>query len=238
MPTLLQAALALVLLGGCATGESTPRGTRILFVGNSLTYTNDVPAIVEELARSAGQPVETATIAYPNYSLADHLAAGEAARRIGSEHWDFIVLQQGPSALPESRIELTASTRQFAALAEPRQARIGLFAVWPASDRRSAFDSVSMSYQAAATAVDGAFFPVGNAWQFAWERAPALALYGADGFHPAPLGSLLAALVIYRGIVQHPIGPLPPTITINGASLTLSTTQAAVLLAAVEEAYR
>ena len=35
----------------------------------------------------------------------------------------------------------------------------------------------------------------------AWRQDPGLRLYGSDGFHPTVLGSYLAALVIYGGLI-------------------------------------
>jgi hypothetical protein len=44
--------------------------------------------------------------------------------------------------------------------------------------------------------------PAGDAWRRAWRLDPDLSLYGPDGFHPSRLGSILAALVIYGGLVS------------------------------------
>jgi hypothetical protein len=80
--------------------------------------------------------------------------------------------------------------------------------------------------------------PAGRAWTLAWQHTPTLPFYGADGFHPSPLGSLLAALVVYRGIVGHPLGSLPAAPIAGGAPLKLSRDDAATLLVAVEQAYQ
>jgi hypothetical protein len=48
----------------------------------------------------------------------------------------------------------------------------------------------------AAVRAGGMFFPAGEAWRAAWARDSTLALYGPDGFHPSPLGTYVAALVI------------------------------------------
>lgn len=74
----------LVLLGASlpAVGPSTKilqltGGRRVLFVGNSLTYHNDLPATVRSLARTAGDTaLRTASIAEPDFSLEDHYLTG------------------------------------------------------------------------------------------------------------------------------------------------------------------
>jgi hypothetical protein len=52
---------------------------------------------------------------------------------------------------------------------------------------------VKLSYETAAKEIGGLFLPAGEAWRVAWKRDPDLHFYGPDGFHPSPLGSLLAA---------------------------------------------
>ena len=54
---------------------------RVLFVGNSLTHTNDLPAVVATLARSRGTEIEYETIAPGGFSLEDHWNAGACRPR-------------------------------------------------------------------------------------------------------------------------------------------------------------
>jgi hypothetical protein len=231
---LLGAALACLAAVGAAPARPA-QSLRVLFVGNSLTYVNDLPALVEQVARADGVEIRTATVAFPDYSLADHLARGDAPALLARGTWDVVVLQQGPSGWPESRDALVASTRAFAAQAARVHARVALFGVWPAADRPTAFDSVTASYAAAADAVHGLLLPAGRAWTAAWRRDPDLPLYGPDGFHPAPLGSILAALVIYRGISGRHDAPLPATFTVNGRPFVVLPQQARTLEAAAED---
>ena len=190
-------------------GESAV--TRVLFIGNSLTTTNNVPGLVETLARSAGLRLACRTVAFPDYSLEDHWNRGDARRAIAEGGWSIVALQQGPSALPESRVLLREYTRRFDAEVQRAGARTALYMVWPAAARRGDFEGVSVSYATAARDVNGLLFPVGDAWRAAWRRDASLALYGADGFHPSARGSYLAALVIYQGLTgRSPVG-LPAT---------------------------
>src|SRR6476620_1203547 len=91
-----------------------PQGGGILFIGNSLTTTNDLPAMIEQLAReSGGTPIETRTVAEGGFSLEDHWNRGDAQRVIAQGGWSVVVLQQGPSALPESQVNLREYTMRF-----------------------------------------------------------------------------------------------------------------------------
>jgi hypothetical protein len=179
---------------------------RVLFIGNSLTATNDLPGMVEAMARAAGVEVRTAAVVKPNFSLEDHWNDGEARRAIAGGGWSFVVLQQGPSALAESRVLLDEYARRFDREVRRGKARPALLMVWPSRDRPGDFDGVSRSYAGAAALVGGELLAAGDAWRAAWRRDPALGLYGPDGFHPSRLGSSLAAMVI----VERLTGRLPP----------------------------
>jgi hypothetical protein len=173
---------------------------RVLFIGNSLTAANDLPAMVEALAKANGEAIVTRMVAIPNYSLEDHWNRGDAKRAIAEGGWSFVVLQQGPSALPESRVLLVEYARRFAAETAKIHARTALFMVWPASSRAFDFDGVRLSYEAAAREVGGVFLAAGEAWRTAWRSDAKLEFYGTDGFHPTKLGSYLAAVVVYQGL--------------------------------------
>ena len=180
---------------------------RVLFIGNSLTQANDLPAMVETLSRQAGTPVDTATVAVGGFSLEDHWNQGTAQRRIADGGWSIVVLQQGPSSLPENQANLRDWTARFDTVIRASGARTALYMVWPESNRREAFDAVSGSYARAAEGVGGMLFPVGEAWRAAWRRDPDVPLYGPDGFHPTATGTYLAALVIYQQISgRSPVG--------------------------------
>ena len=198
------------LLLAAALLVTQPNPTRILFIGNSLTYANNLPAMVCELARSAGRPAACESVARPDYGLEEHWNEKEARQAI-ARGWDVVVLQQGPSALSESRRLLIAYTRRFDAEIKKAGARTALYMVWPSRARRGDFPGVSQSYAAAAKDVKGLLLPAGDAWRAAWATDAGLPLYDADGLHPSPMGSYLAALVIYEQIfaAPPPAGPVP-----------------------------
>src|SRR5262245_32797911 len=169
---------------------------RILFIGNSLTFVNDLPAKVADAVRATGQQVQCESVAFPDYSLEDHWNRGDAMRAIRRGGWTFVVLQQGPSALPESRVFLIDYTKRFDAEIKKAGARTALYMVWPTLPRRADFPGVVQSYTAAAKAVNAVLLPVGEAFRDSERRRPEVALYGSDGFHPSIAGTALAAKVI------------------------------------------
>jgi hypothetical protein len=152
---------------------------RILFIGNSLTVAHALPETVTAMASAVGISCSSRVVAYPDYSLEDHWHRGDAAKAIAEGPWSFVVLQQGPSALPESRVLLRDYTKRFGALAAHAGARIALFMVWPSIGRAFDYDGVHESYRLSAADVAGVFVPAGDAWREVWRRNPRAALYGA-----------------------------------------------------------
>jgi hypothetical protein len=206
MRALVVAAVVLAVLAGAGgLRAEPPRTLRVLFVGNSLTETNDLPSVVASLAAAGGRQLEWRTIAVGGYSLDDHWQAGAARAAIAAGGWDVVVLQQGPSALPESQVELRASAIRFADAARAVGARTALLTAWPESYRSYVLPQVIASYRAAAEAAGGTLLPAGAAWQLAWRCVPGLRLYGPDGFHPSALGTYTAALVVYGRLFAAPL---------------------------------
>ena len=200
----LHAVRLILLLASATSCGSTPPDPgpdpdrRILFSGNSLTYVNNLPAMVQQLgASNSARPVTVATVAFGDYSLEDHWNRGDALAAIRQGGWDLVVLQQGPSALPESRANLIEWTGRFAGEIRKVGARPAVYMVWPGLGRQEAWDSVTDSYAAAAAAAHAVLFPAGEALRSAHAADAGLPLFDADGFHPLPLGSFGVALVIY-----------------------------------------
>jgi hypothetical protein len=195
---------------------------RVLFIGNSLTSSNDLPGMIETLAgTSTGPRVDCEAVAFPNFSLEDHWNRGDAGKAIARGGWNTVILQQGPSALPESQLLLREYTRKFDAEIRRAGARTALYMVWPSAARRGDFDGVKASYQNAARDVGGLLLPVGDAWRAVWRLDPRIALYGSDNFHPSPDATYLAALVIYQRLTGRPAPVGPPPFAISSARVTV-----------------
>lgn len=205
-------------------------GARVLFIGNSLTEANDLPGMVRAFASAAGLDWDVQAQLLSGAALEDHWARGVAQQRIQSGHWDAVVLQQGPSSLPDSRANLRQWTGEFDGLVRASGGKSALYMVWPELDRFSYFDRVRDSYALAARDVSGWFLPAGETWRAAWRSEPGLPLYGGDGFHPSVTGSYAAALTIVAGLSgRSPLDfPMPAAVSPEIAERLRQATQEAL----------
>lgn len=189
--------------------------TRILFIGNSLTYTNDLPGAVATIAATLGHDVSVYGITAPNFALEDHYLVGVASD-IRELEPDIVVMQQGPSSLPASRAHLIEWTDTLSRVVREVGGIPALYMVWPDLDRFFAFDDVYQSYEAAADQVEGIFLPAGEALRRLHLQRPDLTPYSPDRFHPNETGTILAALVIVGALFDESLAGVPASMPAAG----------------------
>ncbi len=239
LATALSALLAAVVGIGCSDGGTAPLpdgGVRVLFIGNSLTYENDLPRTIADMAKAvADTPLVYRTVARPNYSLEDHYADG-VERSIAGKGWQVVVMQQGPSTTLANQIHLTAWSEELDAFVSAAGARSALYEVAPGGTDPVAFDAVRDSYRNAALNVDGMFIPAAEAFREAWSEDPTLVFYQADQFHPSRLGTYLIALVHFEMLYDRPATDLPDEARVDGQRLDVDAATVALLQQAAHDA--
>ncbi|HEY6437874.1 MAG TPA: SGNH/GDSL hydrolase family protein [Ignavibacteriaceae bacterium] len=200
---------AVFMLCFCATASGCEKKTvvsdsvkSILFIGNSLTYSNDLPAMVVALAKEKGIELKTETLAFPNYGLEDHWNIGSLQQLIASKTFDFVILQQGPSSQSEGRAMLLDYGARIKALCDNTKTRVAFFMVWPAFANIHTFDGVIKNYSDAASATNSLLCPVGAVWKKHFEDTKDYSYYGPDLFHPSQKGTKIAAEVIVEALFK------------------------------------
>ena len=224
-----------VLLGACGTPQSTPSPAplvqavaataaptavptvpgpmRVLFVGNSLTFFNDLPETFAGLSESGGHPVEVGISAQGGQTLAGHASSPATLKKITGQRWDFIVLQE-QSRIPAIAAQRSEHMLPAVRLLEEKAAESGadtvLFLTWASRDGLPSAgfkDYAAMQSATEAGYLEGArkigamVAPAGVAWQRALEEHPELELWQRDGSHPSPEGTYLAACVFYATLL-------------------------------------
>ena len=188
--------------GSCALQAASVEPLRVLFIGNSYIYVNDLPAVLAELVRASHElrPIETKTIAVPAATLQAHWEKGEALNALRQARWDFVVLQE-QSVLPTVDPERMARyARLFDAEIKRSGAQTILFLTWARAGKREMQQALDSAYTSLARELGSLLAPVGPAWQRILTESPRLRLYQQDGSHPTPLGTYVAACVFYAVI--------------------------------------
>lgn len=184
---------------------------KVLFIGNSYTYFNDLPQMVRDLFEEAGYPVLVDSITKGGAWLQNHYQDPATLESIQKKGWTHVVLQE------QSTLPVIASGTFIFAAADLSQVIHGagalpvFFETWARAEGNplyqtdlSGYTPASMQeelrfrYQLAANNNNGLYAPVGDAWELSLEEHPDIALYSEDGSHPAVPGSFLAACVFYE----------------------------------------
>ncbi len=192
---------------------------RVLFVGNSLTFTNDLPAMLVNIASSDPAnhtQLEVNAETYPDATLNHMLTKTAALTWAQAHHVDYVVLQEH-SGWYETQSGFDDALKSIAdwrdALAPLNEAPI-LFQVWADGaggdvyanrDSTDAAKSPAGEAGAAATSTQSLghklglpVVAIGQAFARATQTPGAPDVFRLDHHHPSVAGTYLAALVFYR----------------------------------------
>jgi hypothetical protein len=210
---LARSLLAPSLRGDIALARSDRPGLRVLFVGNSFTLRNSLPALVHELAAGdpGAPPIFSVEYAAGGWSLHQANKDDGLDKLLREVHWDVVVLQEKSwvLSLPEDqwRRETYPAARALHEKIAAAGARTVLFMTWGyvRGDRRhephdtyAAMQArLADGYSKLGSELGAQVAPAGLAWAEALRREPRLDLWAGDGQHPGRLGSYLAACVFY-----------------------------------------
>jgi hypothetical protein len=189
--------------------------TRVLFIGNSYTFANDLPGMFASLSCSGGKNAQAAMVAEGGWTLTDHQQSIVTLEKINQGGWNFVVLQEQstrPSLSYEREAHMYPAIRELNGLIQPGGAQTLLFMTWGYRDGLP--DAGYADYAAMQAQVAEGYLGIarelripvvraGLAWQNALSQNPQIELWSDDGSHPSITGTYLAACVFYATIYQQ-----------------------------------
>ena len=243
--------LAFLVFVAAARGSSEPQQGRdplvpqspprlsVLFVGNSLTFVNDVPDLVQKLAASTAMQARLTvhSVTGGGARLEDHWRRGEAARALRKRRPGVLVIQ-GQSTEP---LNAAADFARYATLLKAEADAVGartiLFQTWarppgdpfysrPASGGSPAAMQarLNQAYDSLALELNVDVARVGEAFSLVQRQSPEIPLLDGSQ-HATRAGSYLAAAVIFRAL--HRSSPVGASFTAGLPQATASALQRA-----------
>ena len=219
VPRLFAAGLFLVAALAYAQPAAAPPAQaaspkRILFVGNSYTYFNNLPAVLEQLANNV-QPgsLEAKMVVAGGATLKSLWENGEALKSIQQGEWTYVVLQEqstlgaGPRENGIPQINDPAIffeyARRFDAEIHKAGAKTVFYLTWARRDSPQNQAKLTAAYTSIAKELGAVLVPVGPAWEISIHDKPGIALHQVDNSHPTPAGTYLAACVFYAVLFKR-----------------------------------
>ena len=205
-----------LLFVGQTSSYSQPKtdSVRVLFIGNSYTYGNDLPDLLAQLMTAKGIKFGYESVTAGGATLQKHWEEGKALAAIRRKPWDFVVLQEQSVRPFTSRESFFQYIRLLDAEIKKTTAKTLLYATWAAKATPDEQPKLTEAYQTIGKELGSLVAPVGEAWKRA--LADSLTLHGPDGRHPNMAGSYLAGCVLYRVITEKKAAGLPRQVIREG----------------------
>lgn len=184
---------------------------KILFIGNSYTYYNDMPKLFEAEFKKNGVCADVESITAGGYRLLQFLSDDDEYGRLVKKtldqtRFDYVVLQE-QSVYPVTETEtFFKCVSELTALIKANGAKPVLYETWGRADGSEALTRLGLShdemqiklkeaYEAAAKKTDAIPVYAGEKFHEAYRSGKAV--FDPDGSHPSLLGSQIVAKEFY-----------------------------------------
>jgi hypothetical protein len=198
--------LLLVLVGASEAQVKTQ--LKVLFVGNSFTFYNNLPQVVSYMADSTAIKLQTQKSTVGGAFLSEHWQGKrglKTKKMIQEGKYDVVIIQENSMGAIDSPDSLMKYTKLFADLIRSTGAKPYLYQVWARQRVPQYHTELNAVYEKVAREANISLIPIGKAWNTARTYRPTAPLFDADGIHPSNMGTFMTAAVI----VGHICGNLP-----------------------------
>ena len=197
--------------------------TKVLYLGNSYTYVNDLPDIVERLAQDQSRDIQSTEFTSGGARIQNHWNNASVIQAIQQGGFDFIVIQ-GQSqevAFPQGQFmnEVYPYAQKLDSLfkAFNPDGKVVFFMTWgyrygdqmncqfypPFCTYESMSQELYNNYRQMALDFNSGVAPIGAAWRYSINLDSNYVLHSSDNSHPSYDGSYLAACVLYSSIFKE-----------------------------------
>lgn len=219
---------------------------KVYFLGNSYTSYNNLPDLIQQVAKSTNDILTYQATLPGGESLQNHMNNQAVLDNIANNTWDYVVLQeqsQRPAfddyytfpyaAVLGDKIKKSSACAKILfymtwgyKYGDPVNCKNGIKHMCTYEDMD---DKIADSYMRMGKANKGVVSPVGKVWRAIRTRYPQMELYNTqDNSHPSYLGSMAAAYTFYAVIFKKD----PTLVPFDG---TLSASDAAKIKSIVKE---
>lgn len=176
---------------------------RVLFIGNSHTYYNDMPHLFAQICREREIDMEVTMLAHGGKGWDFHLEEPEVRFNIYHGRYDAVILQHTAHPMGDLSV-MEKCGKELIRWVREAGARPVLYMTWTTkADGEAAQPAMSGAYRKLQQETDCELAPVGEKWWEFHRAHPEVELYAQDGQHASPEGSRLAATVIADTLLKQ-----------------------------------
>ena len=195
---------------------------KILFIGNSHTYMNDMPELTREMIENAtGESCEVFMLAYSGRSLKWHMGEEYFSERFNILHgrYDYCIIQEQAHPMTEEADTITYAGR-IIELCQKANTKPVIFETWAEKGSPENQKEMNRRYQELSKNHGVLLAPIGEVWSEAFEKLQNRAdadLYYKDGAHASAIGDYLISMLLTKVIT----GKLPSDYSLKAYDFTL-----------------
>jgi len=192
--------------------------TNVLFIGNSITYFNNMPSMFRNIANNKGKAVRIATHTPGGTGIVDHYVNAQLYSLIKSRKWDVVILQPGSSesagvSYPVSTTVSRARILLDSIYKNNACTRVYLYQIpygIPSSGGYPKYFQVQTmirdSVSKMADSLKLQMLPAGESFRAYYSQYQNQLLHGSiNDIHPNAFGSFLVASTMYAGVFQDSV---------------------------------
>lgn len=205
--------------------QTTTKTITCLFLGNSYTYVNDLPLLIDSLAKANGDDLVYDQNTPGGHTFNNHFNNPVSLSKINQQAWQYVVLQAQSQEPSFSPAQVNAQTLPFAIKLDSainqnsNCSQTVFYETWgrkfgdasncgvypPVCTYTGMQNRLRASYKLFADTTKSILSPVGEAFRASITYSPALDLYSGDQSHPSIEGSYLAACVFYEVLFKKSV---------------------------------
>ena len=179
---------------------------RLLFVGNSYTYFENLPQIISLMSDSAKTKLVTKKSTAGGVNLRRHWYGGdglETKELIKDGNFDIVVLQEHSMGAINEADSMRKYSKLFCDYIRKHKAKPYFYTTWAREKVPQYQEVISKVYADISAKNKAECVPVGQAWALAKKLRPNIKLFSPDGSHPSKSGAYLSACVFLGAVLNE-----------------------------------
>ena len=211
---------------------------KILFIGNSYTYVNDLPGTLYNIALSGQDTIVYDSSAPGGYTFQNHTNNSTTLAKINAAHWHYVILQEQSQlpSFPPSQVQ--TEVYPYAEILDSlihvnySCTKTVFYMTWgrkygdasncgfypPVCTFEGMGARLRQSYLEMGDMFECPVAPVGMAWKKSRELDSTINLWSGDNSHPSVAGTYLTACVFYSTIFKKHTAGLSYISSLNPAT--------------------
>lgn len=215
--------LIVLMLLSLFVSSSIARTYRVLYLGNSLTYVNNVPDLVAQIALSHGDTIIWDSNTPGGHKILQHSTNPVSLTKISDRNWDIVIIQaqSQETAFPDFQLDTEIyPPAKFLTDSIHRNnicTRVLFYmpAGWKYGDNLNCaalpeictydgqFARIRQTHLNIADSMDAGIIPSGISYRRSRAIDSTIDLWSSDNVHPSIFGSYLTALNMYAAITKQ-----------------------------------